>query len=638
MSKKKPNKQVPDSEVSKSRSKSNDGGTRETVESVAIAFALAFLFKTFQAEAYVIPTGSMAPTLYGRHKELTCPSCQFDFQVGASTELEDSSGYVLYELRVDKTLCPNCRCEVEAFNAPVFNGDRIIVNKQVTGYRRFDVVVFKNPEEGHVNYIKRLVGLPGETIRIRQGNLWMRRNDEDRWEMLRKDDPKVQKDLQLLVHDDRYPPRSLNGTGWPERWAPSIEATDESTAVGGWLESANAWICNREAREYTANAKDDAWHWLRYRHFIPSEKDWNNVIENRRIQPPRTSLVSDFCGFNVANIESVPRGSLRDSFMSDVYWVGDLTLNCNLEIVGTGENSAIRLELIEGTDTFGCEIDPVGGAVKITRLNRRTDQDGERPEILSTAAIDIQEAGSYALSFANVDNRLLLWIDDELVEFDEPLLIAQNFVDALTTRPGDSDTVPCGIAVRNVQVTVSDLLIQRDIYYRNDAYQFSPEEGFTSFASDPTARSQEVSSPLALHRKLRDAESWAEHYVDEATFAQERYGRYSEYRLSDDEYLMFGDNSPRSKDSRLFDYYNRPRWGVEGHRYAVKEKDLIGKAMFVFWPHGVPFLNDGEGFTITHHTQRRRELGKHEVVTKQPWYPSFRFPFYPNVSRMKKIR
>ena len=47
-------------------------GIRETIEAVAIAFVLAFVFKTFEAEAFVIPTGSMAPTLYGRHKEVHC--------------------------------------------------------------------------------------------------------------------------------------------------------------------------------------------------------------------------------------------------------------------------------------------------------------------------------------------------------------------------------------------------------------------------------------------------------------------------------------------------------------------------------------------------------------------------------------
>ena len=36
---------------------------RETIESIVVAFLLAFLFRTFEAEPFVIPTGSMAPTL-----------------------------------------------------------------------------------------------------------------------------------------------------------------------------------------------------------------------------------------------------------------------------------------------------------------------------------------------------------------------------------------------------------------------------------------------------------------------------------------------------------------------------------------------------------------------------------------------
>src|SRR5689334_2661262 len=45
-------------------------GWRETVESIVVAFVLAFLFRTFEAEAFVIPTGSMAPTLYGQHRDV----------------------------------------------------------------------------------------------------------------------------------------------------------------------------------------------------------------------------------------------------------------------------------------------------------------------------------------------------------------------------------------------------------------------------------------------------------------------------------------------------------------------------------------------------------------------------------------
>ena len=38
---------------------------RETIESIVIAFVLAFLVRTFEAEAFVIPTGSMAPDADG---------------------------------------------------------------------------------------------------------------------------------------------------------------------------------------------------------------------------------------------------------------------------------------------------------------------------------------------------------------------------------------------------------------------------------------------------------------------------------------------------------------------------------------------------------------------------------------------
>ncbi len=583
----------------------------------------------------MIPTGSMAPTLYGRHKELTCPSCRIDFQIGASTELDDSSGYVVKDRRIERTLCPNCRREIDARNAPVFNGDRIIVNKQVGTYERFDVVVFKNPEEGHVNYIKRLVGLPGETIRIRQGNLWMRRGDQDRWQMLRKQNPQVQRDIQLLVYDDRYPARDLLEAGWPERWAPSEKVADNPAAFAGWLESANSWKPDSETRQYTADASGQTWQWLRYRHLIPSPQDWDAAVSGESPAAPKASLVADYCGFNVANAGRVHRGSRADSFESDSYWVGDLTLNCTLDVASAGENGAVQLELVEGADRFACLLYPQDGRVEITRINYQTEQSGDHPQVLATAESAWSGTGTSRITFANVDNRILLWIDGDLVEFEEEILIDQNFLDALTNRPGEEDTVPCGVAVRDAQVTVSDLLVQRDIYYRNDAYQLSADDAFPGYSPDPT-RSQEVSSPLGLHRKLDDPEAWSVEYSDEATLAHKRYGDYSEYKLADDEYLMFGDNSPRSKDSRLFDYFNRPRWGVESNRYAVREEDLIGKALFVFWPHGVPFLNGGDGFTITRH--REIDPYRNQTRGKPIDYPKYRFPFYPNVARMKKIR
>src|SRR3954467_2210790 len=41
---------------------------KEMVTSIIIAFALAFVFRGFVIEAFLIPTGSMAPTLMGAHE------------------------------------------------------------------------------------------------------------------------------------------------------------------------------------------------------------------------------------------------------------------------------------------------------------------------------------------------------------------------------------------------------------------------------------------------------------------------------------------------------------------------------------------------------------------------------------------
>ena len=164
---------------------------RETVESIVIAFVLAFLFRTFEAEAFVIPTGSMAPTLMGRHKDVVCPKCGYRYQVSASEEeSEDPQRRQTSDCIAGK--CPMCHYVLpmrpdlpqgvpEARQADIpmqrsYNGDRILVNKYIYSFsdpKRWDVVVFKFPGDAKVNYIKRLVGLPGEKLRIYQGDIFL---------------------------------------------------------------------------------------------------------------------------------------------------------------------------------------------------------------------------------------------------------------------------------------------------------------------------------------------------------------------------------------------------------------------------------------------------------------------------------
>ena len=83
---------------------------RDTVEAIVVAFILALVVRGFEAQAFVIPTGSMAPTLMGRHKEVTCPQCGFVYAINASEEVEPRA----YPRAVSSGLCVNCRYQAPA--------------------------------------------------------------------------------------------------------------------------------------------------------------------------------------------------------------------------------------------------------------------------------------------------------------------------------------------------------------------------------------------------------------------------------------------------------------------------------------------------------------------------------------------
>ena len=92
-----------------------------------------------------------------------------------------------------------------------YPGDRILVNKYIYADRdpdRWDVVVFKFPGNGEMNYIKRLVGLPEETLQIYQGDVFVRPDsDQDgAFKIERKPADKVRTMLQP-VHDTDFDPK-----------------------------------------------------------------------------------------------------------------------------------------------------------------------------------------------------------------------------------------------------------------------------------------------------------------------------------------------------------------------------------------------------------------------------------------------
>src|SRR5271155_2016171 len=73
------------------------GVMRQTIELLVLLCLCVLLVRTFSAEAYVVPTGSMAPTLLGLHREITCGNCRFLFVVGIDEERQTV-----------QAVCPNC--------------------------------------------------------------------------------------------------------------------------------------------------------------------------------------------------------------------------------------------------------------------------------------------------------------------------------------------------------------------------------------------------------------------------------------------------------------------------------------------------------------------------------------------------
>src|SRR5690606_19117717 len=117
------------------------------------------------------------------------------------------------------------------------------------------------------------------------------------------------------------------------------------------------------------------------------------------------------------------------------------------------------------------------------------------------------------------DDRLCLWIDDDLVDFGQAAAF-QHF-DAGTPRALESDLAPVGIAAKSCQAQLSDLTIDRDIYYRK-----------TFEESDRGDNRRLEGEIIELHQLLHDPEAWSRAYAQHGEFMSQR-----DYKLGPDEFL-----------------------------------------------------------------------------------------------------
>jgi hypothetical protein len=93
---------------------------REFIETIVFVVVLVLILKTFLAEAFVIPTGSMATTLLGYHGEVRCKECNYQFLINKSKEADPAERH---HQQVTRCYCPNCFFKND-FQLPVPQGGR----------------------------------------------------------------------------------------------------------------------------------------------------------------------------------------------------------------------------------------------------------------------------------------------------------------------------------------------------------------------------------------------------------------------------------------------------------------------------------------------------------------------------------
>ncbi len=153
----------------------------ETLLSLLVAFSIALAFRGFVVEGFVIPTGSMAPTLLGEHVRWRATDTGYEYAFDPTP----LAPLLATPERLVADIDPMVSQDRPVGEVPAIAllsrrsaGDRVLVLKYLYEFfepDRWDVVVFKNPVDPigpAQNYIKRLAGLPDEQVLIVDGDVF----------------------------------------------------------------------------------------------------------------------------------------------------------------------------------------------------------------------------------------------------------------------------------------------------------------------------------------------------------------------------------------------------------------------------------------------------------------------------------
>ncbi len=156
----------------------------------------------------------MFPTLLGPTRGATCTNCQFEFPVAAETcrpELPTRCDRCGGLCDVAATVHPGQTAELEPFRFDTLGGHNPAHN-----IGRWDVIAFEEPSSGSTQ-VKRVWGLPGEAIELRDGEAWVE------GKLLRKSLSELQK-LAVPVYD-------LQNGGSGQWWVSTAHETSQPSSL-----------------------------------------------------------------------------------------------------------------------------------------------------------------------------------------------------------------------------------------------------------------------------------------------------------------------------------------------------------------------------------------------------------------------